>query len=39
MPRHARGFDAQAAFEHLSKRDRKLGAWMKRLGPIDADPR
>ncbi|HJR73011.1 MAG TPA: DNA-3-methyladenine glycosylase [Luteimonas sp.] len=39
MPRHARGFDPQAAFEHLSKRDRKLGAWMKRLGPIDADPR
>lgn len=39
MPRHARGFDPQAAFEHLRKRDRKLGAWMKRLGPIEADPR
>lgn len=39
MPRHARGFDIEAAFEHLSRRDRKLGAWMKRIGPIDADPR
>ena len=39
MPRHARGFDTQAAFAHLCRRDRKLGAWMKRLGPIDADPR
>lgn len=32
MPRHARGFDTEAAFDHLSKRDRKLGAWMKRIG-------
>ncbi|MEO6076957.1 MAG: DNA-3-methyladenine glycosylase 2 family protein [Dokdonella sp.] len=39
MPRHARGFDAEAAFAHLCKRDRKLGAWMRRLGPIEADPR
>ena len=39
MARHARGFDTEAAFAHLGKRDRKLGAWMKRLGPIDADPR
>lgn len=39
MPRYARGFDTEAAFAHLGKRDRKLGAWMKRLGPIDADPR
>jgi DNA-3-methyladenine glycosylase II len=39
MPRHARGFDTDAAFAHLCRRDRKLGAWMKRLGPIEADPR
>ncbi|NOT89380.1 MAG: DNA-3-methyladenine glycosylase 2 family protein [Lysobacter sp.] len=39
MPRHARGFDTQAAYDHLARRDRKLGAWMKRIGAIDADPR
>ncbi|UNK57855.1 DNA-3-methyladenine glycosylase [Pseudoxanthomonas daejeonensis] len=39
MPRHARGFDVDAAYEHLSRRDRKLGAWMKRLGPLPAEPR
>ena len=37
--RHSRGFDTDAAFAHLAKRDRKLGAWMKRLAPIAADPR
>lgn len=39
MPRHARGFDTEAAFAHLSRRDRRLGAWMKRIGPVAADPR
>lgn len=39
MARQARGFDTDAAFAHLCKRDRKLGAWMRRLGPIPADPR
>ena len=39
MPRHARGFDTDAAFAHLGKRDRKLGAWMKKLGPVEPDPR
>ena len=39
MPRHARGFDVEAAHAHLSRRDRRLGAWMKRVGPIEADPR
>jgi DNA-3-methyladenine glycosylase II len=39
MPRHPRGFDTDAAFVHLGKRDRKLGAWMKKLGPIEPDPR
>lgn len=39
MPRHKRGFDTVAAFAHLARRDRRLGAWMKRLGPIAPDPR
>jgi len=39
MPRFARGFDVDAAHAHLVKRDRRLGAWMKKIGPIDADPR
>lgn len=39
MPRYRRGFDVDEAFAHLARRDRKLGAWMRRLGPIPADPR
>jgi DNA-3-methyladenine glycosylase II len=39
MPRYARGFDVQAADAHLRKADRKLAAWMDRIGPIPADPR
>lgn len=39
MPRHVRGFDVAAAAMHLSRCDRKLGAWMRRIGVIDADPR
>lgn len=39
MARHARGFDTVAAFAHLARRDRKLAAWMRRIGPIPADPR
>ncbi|MES2858207.1 MAG: DNA-3-methyladenine glycosylase 2 family protein [Pseudomonadota bacterium] len=39
MPRHVRGFDTEAAFAHLARRDRKLGAWMRKLGPIEPDPR
>lgn len=44
MPRHVRGFDAQAAHAHLSRKCRRLGAWMKRVdrlenGPIPDDPR
>ena len=35
MPRHARGFDTQVAFEYLSRRDRRLGAWMKRIGYLE----
>ncbi|HVI26323.1 MAG TPA: DNA-3-methyladenine glycosylase [Xanthomonadaceae bacterium] len=39
MARHARGFDTDAAREHLARKDRKLARWMERLGPIAADPR
>lgn len=39
MPRHARGFDVDAAHAHLSRRDRILGAWMRRVGTIAAEPR
>lgn len=39
MPRFRRGFDTDAAAAHLGRRDRRLGAWMKRLGPIAPDPR
>ena len=39
MPRHARGFDTDAAHAHLAKRDRKLAAWMRRIGPIGPEPR
>lgn len=39
MPRHARGFDTDAAWKHLQRRDRRLAAWMRRLGPIAPDPR
>ncbi|HRN60972.1 MAG TPA: DNA-3-methyladenine glycosylase 2 family protein [Luteimonas sp.] len=39
MPRHARGFDTEAAWEHLQRRDRRLGAWMKRIGVIEPEPR
>lgn len=39
MPRYARGFDVDVAFAHLARSDRRLGAWMKRLAPIPAEPR
>jgi DNA-3-methyladenine glycosylase II len=39
VPRFARGFDTDAAFAHLARRDRRLGAWMRRMGPIAPDPR
>ncbi|MCD7100356.1 DNA-3-methyladenine glycosylase [Stenotrophomonas sp. MMGLT7] len=38
MPWHCRGFDVQAAYDHLARRDRRLAAWMKRLGPLPAPP-
>jgi DNA-3-methyladenine glycosylase II len=39
MPRYTRGFDTDAAHAHLQRRDRKLAAWMRRIGPIEPDPR
>lgn len=32
-----RGFDHAAAIAHLTRRDRKLAAWMKRIGPLEHD--
>ena len=39
MPRWSRGFDVDAAARHLRRRDRALAAWMRRIGPIEAEPR
>ena len=38
MPRHSRGFDTEQAFDHLGRCDRKLGAWMKRIGYLEPQP-
>lgn len=39
MPFHARGFDIEAAQRALARRDRRLAAAMRRIGPIDLAPR
>ncbi len=39
MARHARGFDTAAVRDHLARCDRKLGAWMRRIGVIQAETR
>jgi DNA-3-methyladenine glycosylase II len=39
MPRYSRGFDVEAAQAHLRRSDRKLAAWMDRIGVIGPDPR
>ncbi len=39
MPRYPRGFDTAAAWDHLQRRDRRLGTWMKRIGVIGPEPR
>lgn len=36
MPRHVRGFDTQAAFNHLTRADRRLAPWLKKIGHIEA---
>jgi DNA-3-methyladenine glycosylase II len=33
--RFPRGFDLELASAHLAKRDRKLGRWIARIGPLD----
>lgn len=38
MQRLSRGFDVDAAFAYLCKRDRRLASWMRKLGPIPAYP-
>jgi len=32
-----RGFDYELAVAHLHRRDRKLAAWMKKIGPLERD--
>ena len=39
MPRYRRGFDTEAACAHLARADRRLGTWMRRIGPMEPDPR
>lgn len=39
MPRHGRGFDVNAAHAHLARRDRRLAAWLRRIGPVPRDAR
>lgn len=39
MPRYRRGYDTVEADAWLSRRDRRLGGWIRRLGPIVPDPR
>src|SRR3990167_8883276 len=35
MARFPRGFDIELAAAHLGKRDRKLGRWIERIGPLE----
>ena len=37
MPRYARGFDWDTAVTQLKKRDKALGRWILRIGPVDID--
>ena len=39
MPRFRRGYDTGEAEAWLARRDRRLAAWIRRLGPIAPDPR
>ena len=39
MARHVRGFDVDDAQMHLRRVDKKLAAWMDKLGHLPADPR
>lgn len=35
MAKHARGFDIDVAVAHLSKRDKKLGRWIEKIGALE----
>jgi DNA-3-methyladenine glycosylase II len=35
MEKHARGFDIDAAAAHLSRRDKKLGRWIQKIGALE----
>lgn len=37
MTKHERGFDLDAAISHLSKRDKKLGRWIAKIGALELD--
>ncbi len=39
MARHVRGFDVDDARAHLRRVDKKLAAWMDKIGHLPADPR
>src|SRR5690606_22232628 len=35
----SRGFDVEEAHAYIARRDRKFATWLKRIEPIEADPR
>jgi len=35
--KHERGFDIDAAVEHLSRRDKKLGRWIEKIGVLEIE--
>lgn len=37
MARHERGFDLEAAAAHLSRRDKKLGRWISKIGVLQIE--
>lgn len=37
MTKHERGFDLDSAIAHLSKRDKKLGRWIAKIGMLEVD--
>ena len=37
MTKHERGFDLDVALSHLSKRDKKLGRWIAKIGVLELD--
>ncbi|MGH8051170.1 MAG: DNA-3-methyladenine glycosylase family protein [Arenimonas sp.] len=37
MMKHARGFDLDVAVAHLSRRDKKLGRWIAKIGVIEIE--